>query len=85
MSSKKKTAAELLEAAKKAEARAKELKAKAKEQTKAEEAKINAEIIKAIKEWQNALPKEKRTAWDQLPSLFRKAGQEQKTIPVNYI
>lgn len=68
----KKTAAELLEDAKRADQRAKELRAKAAKVTKAEEAKTNAEIIKAVREWHDSLPEEKRSDWNDLPELFRK-------------
>lgn len=49
--SKKKTVEELEQSARKAEARAKDLRNKARKQTQAEEAKQNAEIIKAIEYW----------------------------------
>lgn len=49
--SKRKTVAELEQEALKAEARAKLLRDKARRQTRMEEAKQNAEIIKAIEYW----------------------------------
>lgn len=51
----KKTIEQLQEEARRAEERAKRLKEKIKKQTKAEEAKLNAEIIKAIDEWRMSL------------------------------
>lgn len=47
----KKTVAELEAAARAAEKRAKELRAKAKKQTQAEQAKQNAELVKAVRAW----------------------------------
>lgn len=47
----KKTVTELEQAALRAEQRAKALRDQAKKQTRAEEAKQNAEIIKAIEYW----------------------------------
>lgn len=49
--SSKKSIEELEQAAQKAEARAKALREQARKQTQAEEAKQNAEIIKAIEYW----------------------------------
>lgn len=49
--SKRRTAEELEHAALKAEVRAKALRDQARKQTQAEEAKQNAEIIKAIEYW----------------------------------
>lgn len=49
--SKKKTIEELKQEAIKAEQRAKALREKARKQTQAEEARQNAEIIKAIEYW----------------------------------
>lgn len=46
----RKTIEELEAAARAAEERAKKLRAKAKKQTQAEEAKLNAEIIKALED-----------------------------------
>lgn len=84
MSSKKKTAAQWEEMAKRAEERAKELKQKAKEATKAEKAKINSKIIKALEEWQNCLPEENKTPWEELPELFKQAGIDGKYIGGGY-
>lgn len=74
----KKTAAELLEDAKRADARAKELRKRAAKMTAAEEAKTNAEIIKAVREWQDSLPAEKRTAWGDMPALFRRWAENNR-------
>ena len=49
--SNKKSIEELEQAARKAEVRAKALREQARKQTQAEEAKQNAEIIKAIEYW----------------------------------
>lgn len=67
----KKTVEELLEEAKRAEKRAKDLRALAKKETAAEEAKVNAEIIKAVREWRDSYPEGKRTAWKDMPKVFR--------------
>lgn len=67
----KKTVAQLQEEARKAEQRAKELRAKAKKLTQAEEAKHNAEIIKAVREWRDSFPPEKRIDWADLAQYFR--------------
>ena len=53
---KRKSIEELEQAAQKAEARAKALRDKARRQTQAEEAKQNAEIIKAIEYWNSTRP-----------------------------
>lgn len=47
----KKTVAELEAAARAAEKRAKELRARAKKLTQAEQAKQNAELVKAVRAW----------------------------------
>lgn len=70
---KKKTIEQLEAEAKRAEQRAKELRAKAKRQTQAEEAKLNAEIIKAIEEWRQTL--DTPIPREQLPAKFRKWAQ----------
>lgn len=84
MSSKKKTAAQWEEMAKRAEARAKELKAKAKEATEAEKAKVNSKIIKALEKWQKSLPEENKTPWEDLPELFDQAAEEKKYLGGGY-
>lgn len=70
---KKKTIEQLEAEAKRAEARAKALREQAKKQTQAEEAKLNAEIIKAVEEWRlsfvKPLPRE------NLPAIIRKWAQ----------
>lgn len=67
----KKTMEELAAEAAKAEARAKELRKQMQELTKAEESKVNAEIIKAVHEWLDSYPPEQRKAWKDLPAYFR--------------
>ena len=69
----KKTVKELEAEAKKAEARAKALREQAKKQTQAEEAKLNAEIIKAIEEWRQSY--EKPLPRENLPAIIRKWAQ----------
>lgn len=68
---KKKTVEELEQAAKQAEARAKELRAKAKQQTQAEEAKLNADLVKAVEEWRQSFPEDKRIPRKDMPAHFR--------------
>jgi predicted nucleic acid-binding Zn-ribbon protein len=75
---KRKTLEELEAAAKAAEKRARELRAQAKKVTEAEEAKVNAEIIKALKEWLATWPDDKKKAWDELPDYFRKRADENR-------
>lgn len=75
---KKKTAAELLEEAKRADARAKELRKQAAKVTQAEEAKTNAEIIKAVKEWRDTFSADKQTAWEDMPALFRSWAEKNR-------
>lgn len=77
---KKKTTDELLAQAEAAEKRAKELRAQAKKQTEAEQKKINADIIKAVKEWQDGLDEKDRTDWADLPEVFRQAGADKKIL-----
>jgi len=75
---KRKSIEELEAAAKAAEKRARELRAQAKKATEAEEAKVNAEIIKALKEWLASWPKDKRKEWEELPSYFREQAERNK-------
>ena len=70
---KKKTIEQLEAEAKKAEARAKALREQAKKQTQAEEAKTNADIIKAVEEWRQTL--DTPIPREQLPAKFRKWAQ----------
>lgn len=70
---KKKTIEQLEAEAKRAEARAKALREQAKKQTQAEEAKLNAEIIKAVEEWR--LSYEKPLPRENLPLIIRKWAQ----------
>ena len=69
------TLQELELATRAAEERAKKIREELKRRTTAEEAKINAEIIKAVKQWQDSLPYDKQTAWVDLPEMFREAGK----------
>ena len=71
----KRSLEELEAAAKAAEQRAKELRAQAKKVTEAEEAKVNAELIKAIREWLNSFPEYKRKKWEDLPDYFRERAR----------
>ena len=72
---KRKSIEELEAAAKAAEKRAKELRAQAKKATEAEEAKVNAELIKAVKEWLYSFPEYKRKKWEELPDYFRERAK----------
>ncbi len=80
---KRKTIEELEEAAKAAEKRARELRAQAKRATEAEEAKVNAEIIKALKEWLASWPKDKRKEWEELPAYFHEQAEKNRTRYAN--
>jgi hypothetical protein len=68
----KRTVEELQKAAEAAEKRAKELRAQARRITQAEEAKQNAEVIKALHEWIDSFPQERRIAWSELPDYYRR-------------
>ena len=74
--SSKKTAAQLEEEARRAEARAKKLRAQAKKQTQAEEAKLNVDIIKAVEEWRQSYPNpiDKK----DLPQKFREWAEKNR-------
>jgi hypothetical protein len=74
----KKTIKELEAAAKAAEARAKKLREQAAAITKAEEAKTNAEIIKALREWYSTWSKRDEIAWGSLPEHFRSWADKQR-------
>jgi len=74
----KRTLAELEAAAKAAEERAKKLRDQAAKLTRAEEAKTNAEIIKALREWYATWPKRSDVAWEDLPEHFRKWAAKQR-------
>ena len=67
----KKTIAELEAAAKAAEERARKLREKATALTKAQEAKANAEIIRALREWHSGWPKREEVPWESLPEFIR--------------
>jgi len=58
--SRKKTIEELKVDAEKAEQKAKEAREKVQRATKAEEAKAAVDLLKAVREWRDALPDEKR-------------------------
>lgn len=72
----KKTVEQLKAAADAAEKRAKELRAQAKKLTQAEEAKLSAEIIKAVEEWRKSYPQEMRR--EDLPAKFREWAQKNR-------
>jgi hypothetical protein len=74
----KKTIEELEAEARKAEARAKELRKQAQKLTKAEEARINAEVIKALHEWLDSFPPEKHVEWKSVPDIFRQWTEQNK-------
>lgn len=78
--SKHRTVEELYAAAQAAEERAKKLREQARKQTQAERAKVNADIIKAVEEWQDSLPESRRVPWEKLPQEFRRwaANNRQK-------
>lgn len=76
--SKRKTIEELEAAAKAAEKRARELRAAAKRATEAEEAKVNAEIIKALKEWLKTFPDGSKKNWEDLPGYFREQARRNR-------
>ena len=72
----RKTIEELEAAARAAEERAKKLRAKAKKQTQAEEAKLNAEIIKALEDWRTSYPTQ--ISREDLPDRFRAWAQKNR-------
>lgn len=76
--SKRKTIEELEAAARAAEKRARELRAQAKRVTEAEEAKVNAEIIKALKEWLKTFPDDSKKNWEDLPEYFREQARRNR-------
>lgn len=78
MSTRKKTADELLKAAQEAEARARKLRAQAKKATQAEEAKLNVEILSAMHEWLDTFPTDKRKEWSEMPAYFRKQAAQNR-------
>lgn len=76
--SKRKTIEELEAAARAAEKRARELRAQAKRVTEAEEAKVNTEIIKALKEWLKTFPEDSKKNWEDLPEYFREQARRNR-------
>ena len=74
----KKDAAQLLEEARKAEARAKELRRKADELTKAEQARLRKELCDAVEEWRLSWPEAKRFAAEDLPGYFRQQAEKNR-------
>ena len=72
----RKTIEELEAAARAAEERAKKLRAKAKNKTQAEEAKLNAEIIKALEDWRTSYPTQ--ISREDLPDRFRAWAQKNR-------
>lgn len=75
---KRKTSAELLEEARRADARAKELRRKAQEATKAEQAKLRKELCDAVEEWRVSWPEAKRYAPEDLPGYFRQQAERNR-------
>ena len=69
---KKRTAQELMEAAQRAERRARDLRRQAAQRTRAEEAKLNSEIVSAVKLWADA----EGMPYESLPGEFRRWAQE---------
>lgn len=63
-------------AARAAEERAKKLRARAKKQTLAEEAKLNAEILKALEDWRISFPTP--LPREDLPDKFRTWAQKNR-------
>ena len=63
-------------AARAAEERAKKLRARAKKQTLAEEAKLNAEILKALEDWRTSFPTP--IPRKDLPDKFRSWTQKNR-------
>ena len=63
-------------AARAAEERAKKLRARAKKQTLAEEAKLNAEILKALEDWRISFPT--LLPREDLPDKFRTWAQKNR-------
>lgn len=78
MSTRKKTADELLKAAQEAEARARKLRAQARKATQAEEAKLNVEILSALREWLDSFPTEKQKSWSGMPAYFREQAEKNR-------
>lgn len=72
----KRTIEQLEQAARQAEQRAKDLRAQAKKLTQAEQAKQNAEIIKAVDEWRKSYPKP--IPREDLPKHFREWAQKNR-------
>lgn len=67
----KKTAAELAEDVRKLEKRLAKAKEQEHRQSKAEEARKNADIIKAVRDLWAALPQDERPEWDDMPGYIR--------------
>lgn len=74
----KRSVEELEAAAKKAEARAKKLRQQAAERTRADEARLNVELIKAVEEWRVSWPEDKRYSREQLPGYFRAQAEKNR-------
>ena len=70
---KQRTTQELLDAAKRAEQRARDLRRQAAQRTRAEEARLNAEIVRAVKIWAD----ERGMSYDALPDYFSRETQRQ--------
>lgn len=72
----KRTVEQLEQAARQAEQRAKDLRAQAKKLTAKQTATLNAEIVKAVREW--ALTYKDGIDPNELPDFFRKWTQKNK-------
>lgn len=71
----KKSIEELRAEAAAAEKRAKEAREKVARAKKAEEARQNVAVIRAVHEWLESFPEEKRVAWENVPDIFKKWTQ----------
>ncbi len=75
----KKTESELVEDIRRLEERLNAAKEKKRQLSKAEEAKQNAAIIKAVRDEWSALPEQDRPSWEDMPAfiygIFRKGDE----------
>lgn len=70
--SRKKTAAELAEDVRRLEQRLNKAKEKERRQSRAEEAKQNADVIRAVREYWDAMPVHERPAWKDMATYIRR-------------
>ena len=68
----KKTAAELAEDIRALEERLSKAKERQRQESKAEEARLNASIIRAVREGWDAMPPEKRPSWDRMAEYVKR-------------